>query len=53
MLIGLEIGVVDEINKIKKYTTVPSCPDFIKGLINLRGQIVTIFDFRKCFRKQS
>jgi purine-binding chemotaxis protein CheW len=43
-LFGLEILLVREINQIIECTQVQHAPPFILGLVNLRGQIVTIFD---------
>ncbi len=43
-LFGLDILVVREINRILDITPVPKAADHIRGLINLRGQIVTIID---------
>lgn len=46
-LFGVNILQVKEINNQMKYTLVPDSADFIKGLFNLRGQIITIFDLAK------
>lgn len=43
-LLGIEILLVREINRQMDATTVQLAPDYILGLANLRGQIVTIFD---------
>ncbi len=43
-LFGLDILVVREINRILDITSVPHAEAHIRGLINLRGQIVTILD---------
>ncbi len=43
-LFGLDILVVREINRILDITPVPHSARHIRGLINLRGQIVTILD---------
>lgn len=43
-LFGLEILTVREINRILDITPVPKAAAHICGLINLRGQIVTILD---------
>lgn len=43
-LFGLDILVVREINRILDITAVPHAERHIRGLINLRGQIVTILD---------
>lgn len=41
---GIDILNVQEINKIFNITPVPQSPDYVKGIINLRGKIVTIID---------
>jgi purine-binding chemotaxis protein CheW len=43
-LFGLDILVVREINQNLDITPVPKARPYIRGLINLRGQIVTIID---------
>lgn len=43
-LLAIDILEVREINKIMTRTRVPMAPDYVKGVINLRGQIVTIID---------
>lgn len=46
---GIDILKVQEINRTPNITRVPNCPDFIEGVINLRGRIVPIIDLRKRF----
>ena len=41
---GIDILNVQEINKIFDITPVPQAPGYVKGIINLRGKIVTIID---------
>lgn len=43
-LCGVDILQIQEINKIMQRTTVPKAPDYVKGVLNLRGKIVTIID---------
>lgn len=43
---GIEILKVQEIRGYDAVTTIPNSPDFIKGVINLRGVIVPIVDLR-------
>jgi purine-binding chemotaxis protein CheW len=43
-LLGMDILKVQEINKILDLTAVPQAPEYVKGILNLRGQIVTIID---------
>jgi purine-binding chemotaxis protein CheW len=40
---------VQEVMKPQVLTTVPLAPDYIDGLINLRGQVVTAINLRKLF----
>lgn len=45
-LFGVDITLVREINNVLDITSIPREKDYIRGLINLRGQIVTILDMR-------
>ncbi|PID72819.1 MAG: chemotaxis protein CheW [Desulfobulbus propionicus] len=46
-LCGMDILKVQEINKLMEMTKVPQAPDYVQGILNLRGQIVTIIDLSK------
>jgi len=46
---GLEILKVREIVAMMDVTSVPRTPDFIKGVINLRGRVIPVFDLRLKF----
>lgn len=46
---GLEILKVREIIGVQEITTVPRAPDFVKGVINLRGRIIPVIDLRMKF----
>jgi purine-binding chemotaxis protein CheW len=46
-LCGMDILKVQEINKLLDMTEVPQAPEYVKGILNLRGQIVTIIDLGK------
>ncbi len=46
-LCGMDILKVQEINKLSQMTKVPKAPDYVLGILNLRGQIVTIIDLGK------
>lgn len=46
-LCGMDILKVQEINKLVEMTVVPQAPDYVMGILNLRGQIVTIIDLGK------
>lgn len=41
---AVETQNIQSIDKITSMTKVPCAPDYIKGLINLRGSIISIFD---------
>ena len=43
---GLEILKVREIIATMDITSVPRTPDFVKGVINLRGKVIPVFDLR-------
>lgn len=46
-LCGIDIGFVQEINKQVMFTSVPHSPEYVMGIMNLRGKIVTIIDLGK------
>ncbi|MCM8536502.1 MAG: chemotaxis protein CheW [Lentisphaeraceae bacterium] len=46
---GISIGYVTEIIGILKVTEVPQTPDYIKGVINLRGKVIPVMDIRLRF----
>lgn len=45
-LFGVNTQFVQEILTYQEITPVPLAPDYVRGLINLRGQIVTVIDLR-------
>ena len=47
---GVDILKVQEIRGYDTVTRIPEAPDFIKGVINLRGTIVPVVDMRLKFR---
>lgn len=49
---GLEIIYVTEIIGIQTITEVPELPDYLKGIINLRGKIIPVMDVRIRFKKE-
>lgn len=48
---GIEIRHVTEIIGIQAITEVPELPEYIKGIINLRGKIIPVMDIRLRFKK--
>lgn len=50
---GVDVLKVQEINRVLELTRVPNCPDFVEGIINLRGRIVPVVDLRRRFNLPS
>lgn len=50
---GIEIRYVMEIIGIQAITEMPELPDYIKGIINLRGSIIPVMDVRVRFGRAS
>ncbi len=50
---GIGILKIKEIIGIMPITTVPQTPDFLKGVINLRGKVIPIIDLRLRFEMNS
>jgi purine-binding chemotaxis protein CheW len=46
LLIGADILQVEEINRLVEVTPVPHAPEYVRGVINLRGEVVTVVDLR-------
>jgi purine-binding chemotaxis protein CheW len=46
---GLEILKVQEIIGLMNITAVPRTPDFVRGVINLRGKVIPVVDLRLKF----
>jgi len=46
---GVDILEVREINRMMDITRVPHAPDFVEGVINLRGQVIPVVDLRTRF----
>jgi purine-binding chemotaxis protein CheW len=44
---GIELETVREFTELQRITTVPCCPEYIVGDMNLRGDILTVVDVRK------
>lgn len=43
---GVDILKVQEINRLVQITKVPNSPEFVEGVINLRGRVIPIIDLR-------
>ena len=46
---GIQAMRVQEISSVLPTTAVPSAPPYIEGILNLRGQLATVINFRKKF----
>lgn len=46
---GLDIKAVREINRLTEVTTIPTAPDFVEGIMNLRGAVVPVVDLGRRF----
>jgi purine-binding chemotaxis protein CheW len=46
---GVEISTVREIIRMQPVTGVPKTPDFVEGVINLRGKVIPVIDLHKRF----
>lgn len=49
---GIEILKVQEIIGLMPVTRIPRTPDFVRGVINLRGKIIAVTDLRKKFEME-
>jgi len=49
---GVEIKYVTEIIGIQPITEIPELPEYVKGIINLRGKIIPVMDVRLRFKKE-
>ncbi|MDE0724755.1 MAG: chemotaxis protein CheW, partial [Alphaproteobacteria bacterium] len=49
-LYGVDILKVQEIRGWTEVTNIPNAPEFIRGVVNLRGAIVPILDMRRRFK---
>ncbi len=47
---GIEIGYVIEIVGLQPLTEMPEMPEYIRGIINLRGRIIPVMDVRLRFK---
>jgi len=44
---GVDIASVQEIIRVSQITAVPNAPDFVRGVINLRGRVIPVLNLRK------
>ena len=50
---GLELLRVKEVIRVREITWLPKAPSFVKGIINLRGDVIPIIDLRDKFGLES
>lgn len=50
---GLELDLILEVYPLRGLTPIPGVPSFVQGIINVRGQIVSVIDLRIFFEMQS
>ena len=46
---GVDISAVREIIRLQEITQVPRTPEFVEGVINLRGKVIPVIDLRRRF----
>ena len=51
VLYGIEIQYINEIISVMPITVVPRVPEFIKGVINIRGKVVPVISVRNKINK--
>jgi purine-binding chemotaxis protein CheW len=44
---GLELQYVREVIRMREVTWLPKAPSYVRGIINLRGQVIPIIDLRE------
>ena len=49
---GINISDVTEIIEMQQITDIPDMPEFVKGVINLRGKVIPIIDLRLRFEME-
>ena len=47
---GINVMQVQEVLRVTEITPVPGAPEYVLGIINLRGNVVTVIDTRQRFR---
>lgn len=49
---GIDINHIVSIEKISEATTTPQMPDYMRGIVNIRGQVMPIIDSKKLLFNQ-
>jgi purine-binding chemotaxis protein CheW len=52
-LFGVPISAVQEIVRVPAIVRIPQSPNFVEGVINLRGRVITVVDLRKRLNQSS
>jgi purine-binding chemotaxis protein CheW len=47
---GIDVLKIREIIRLTGITSVPNMPDYVRGVINLRGKIIPVLDLRRKFK---
>lgn len=47
LYLGIDIILVREINRSLECTQVPGAPEYIRGMLNIRGRVITLFDLKR------
>jgi purine-binding chemotaxis protein CheW len=47
LYLGIDIVLVREINQSSGYTPVPGAPEHIRGMLNIRGSVITMFNLKQ------
>ncbi len=50
---GINISDVQSIEELQSIVSVPDMPDYVKGVINLRGQVIPVIDMRLKLRMEN
>ncbi len=50
LMVGIKVEAVQEVTSGSDLTPVPLAPALVSGLLNLRGQILTAIDLRRCLQ---
>lgn len=50
---GIDIQYVKEIIELQKIISIPDMPEYIRGVINLRGMVIPVMDLRRRFHKET
>ncbi len=50
---GVPIAQVHEIVRVPEITAVPDAPEFVEGVMNLRGKIISVVDMRRRFGEKT